>query len=73
VNRQTEFARMGVHSANADVTLTTDKATLEALAAGTISLKEAGDKVRIDGDPSQLESWMGLHVAFNLWFDVVSP
>ena len=73
VNRQTEFARMGVHSANADVTLITDKATLEALAAGAISLQEAGEKVRIDGDKTQLESWMGLHVAFNLWFDVVSP
>lgn len=74
VKRQTEFARMEHQAPNADVTISTNKTILEALASGTASLSELADnQIQISGREAAVQEWMQLHENFNLWFNVVTP
>ncbi|MDD9909117.1 MAG: MBL fold metallo-hydrolase [Ahrensia sp.] len=74
VARQTEFARMGVGSDRADAGLCISKAQLEALASGTLTpdaVIEAGAK--LTGDKAAIQTWLGLHDSFDLWFNIATP
>ncbi len=74
VRRQTEFARIDYQSALADATVNISQPELEALAGGVKSLEETEQAgAIITGDRAALNTWLGMHDSFDLWFDIVTP
>ena len=74
VARQTEFARIGSQAADADATLTISQSGLEALMDGRLALADALEAgVTVDGDLGAVETWLGLHDSFDMWFNLVTP
>lgn len=75
VDRQTEFARVNYQSKGAHANITIDQQTLEAVAAGTLTLEEAQQEERltITGDKALVQHWLQMHDDFDLWFNIVTP
>jgi alkyl sulfatase BDS1-like metallo-beta-lactamase superfamily hydrolase len=61
--------------ANANVSLTLDKATLDDIQLGNIKLNDAisSGKVKIDGNRDSFTEFMGLLDTFPFWFNIVTP
>jgi len=74
VTRQTEFMRSDHSSPAADATLVISQPSLEGLTAGHVSLHQAIESgATVSGEQSQLQLWLDMHDAFDLWFDIVTP
>ncbi|MFK7802317.1 MAG: alkyl/aryl-sulfatase [Anaerolineae bacterium] len=74
VARQTEFARIGHQCESPDATIKIDKAALEAVASGNMTLEQAEEGgALIAGDRDKLTQWFNMHDAFKLWFNIVTP
>ncbi|XZG69704.1 alkyl/aryl-sulfatase [Chitinibacteraceae bacterium HSL-7] len=62
-------------AAKADVTLTMDKSTLDAIQLKETTLEKAvaDGKLKIDGDVATFEDFMRSLDTFNFWFNIVTP
>lgn len=65
----------GVQAENADLTVTLDRSTLDAITLQQTTMQDAakaGD-VKFDGDPAKLQELMSMLDSFEFWFNVVTP
>ena len=74
VARQCEYGRPGVPNESATATLVIDRAELERLISGTLTLEDwlAAGGV-IEGDQPAIETWLAAHDNFEMWFNIVTP
>ena len=68
------------HTANAQsehagATVTMSRETLNKVILQQTTMKDAiaAGEVTVDGDQAQLETFLGLLVTFEFWFDIVTP
>ena len=66
---------LGKHSADADATITIDRAVLDSINLGQTTIADAmqaGD-VTVDGNADKFLEFLGLLDSFELWFNIVTP
>jgi alkyl sulfatase BDS1-like metallo-beta-lactamase superfamily hydrolase len=61
--------------AQADATVTLDRATLDDIALGKLKLGDLADsgKVKFEGDQTKFKEMLGLFDKFDFWFTLAEP
>jgi alkyl sulfatase BDS1-like metallo-beta-lactamase superfamily hydrolase len=66
---------LGAHADDADATVTMDRATLDDINLGVVTIDQvvADGDIEVDGEAEKLGEFVGLLDSFDFWFEIVTP